>query len=135
MEAASCSRRCKEKNTKEKRKRCLKQCKKTPSLPQSAQLGGVGPQITESFQLAAGRYQATANIVVTVASIGSFVPLSNFIVWVYGPQEFSDLVFNELPRGSGGFQYQGIVQLPADGFYFFNVEDIEGSWNIQFSTI
>jgi hypothetical protein len=137
VEADACTRKCKKKESKDKRQKCLKRCKRKdknqqplpppPPPPQAVQISGTGPQITAPFHMVAGRYIATASI--------SATETDNFIMWLHGPgASFTqDLVVNEIPEAPGNYQYQSVIHIEDTGSHFLEVSDANGSWNVVFA--
>ncbi|MFT4038808.1 MAG: hypothetical protein QM692_11555 [Thermomicrobiales bacterium] len=129
-DATRCLKQCKKKK-KDKRAACKQKCKKAaPSnFPRTAYVSGPGNGISASFPLAAGRYQisATHN---DVSQYGE-----NFIIHLWGPKDYEGFIFNELEFEPGYFQYQTIEQIPYDGTYFFEAQDVGGPWTISVAPI
>jgi hypothetical protein len=131
---------CKKIDDKKKRQKCLKKAKRNTangtlpppppsSLPRTATVSGSGPGVTESFPLAAGRYLISATHTEARPNGG------NFIVHLWGPNEYEGFIFNELPFDPGTYQYQDVEELPDDGSYFFEVEFAGGPWSISVGPI
>jgi hypothetical protein len=132
-EADECTQRCKLKGSKKKKKKCIKKCKKQaanqPSYPRTASFNGVGPTITSSFRLAAGRYRISGTHTDTGDGSG------NFIVHLWGPQGYEGYIFNELEFDPGTFSYQVVEEVPYSGTYFYEVQYANSNWTISMSPI
>jgi hypothetical protein len=131
--AMTCAKVCKNKKDKAKKKKCLQRCKAdgvgTPPLPRAASFSGHGPTITGSFLLAAGRYLISATH--TDTDIGS----GNFIVHLWGPNDYEGFIFNELEFTPGTYAYQTIEEVPYDGSYFYEIQDANSAWTLTMGPI
>ena len=128
--ATRCLKQCKKK-PKAKRAACKKKCKKTATSnwPRTAYVSGPENGISASFPLAAGRYliSATHN---DMSEYGE-----NFIIHLWGPKDYEGFILNELEFEPGYFQYQTIEQIPYNGMYFFEAQDVGGPWTMRVSPI
>ena len=115
--------RRRKKNKKNKKKDKKKQDKTT--YPKNASVSGVGPGLTSTFLLAKGIYRARATVVATSSTGGLF------FADLYNSRGLVDYVFIENPENPGTYQFEDIAQVPADGTYFFHIEEAEGSWSIS----
>jgi len=131
--AVNCARLCKNKKDKFRKQKCLKRCRAdavsaTP-LPRTASFSGTGPTITGSFMLAAGRYLISATHTDTDNGSG------NFIVHLWGPNDYEGYIFNELEFDPGTFAYQTVEEVPYDGSYFYEIQYANSAWTLTMGPI
>lgn len=111
------------------RKKKKKKDKKKPnvrtSYPRNANVSGVGPGVTSKFSLAKGIYRANATVVATSSTGGLF------FADLYNSSGLVDYVFIENPEYPGTYQFEDLADVPADGTYYFYIEEAEGNWSIS----
>lgn len=131
--AVTCAKVCKSKKGKFKKQKCLKRCKNdavsAPPLPRTASFSGHGPTITGSFLLAGGRYLISATHTDTDSGPG------NFIVHLWGPNDYEGFIFNELEFDPGAYAYQTVEDVPYDGSYFYEIQYANSAWTLTMAPI
>jgi hypothetical protein len=86
---------------------------------------GTGVDVTETFTLEPGRYRV----------IGSVQPdeTGNFAVYLIGPGDFEELLFNEIPEAGIPWEGETSVRITQAGEYAVQVDIAEpGPWSFQF---
>ena len=85
---------------------------------------GTGVDVTEAFTLEPGRYRV----------IGSVQPdeEGNFAVYLIGPGDFEELLFNEIPEAGIPWEGETSVRITESGEYAIQVDVAEpGPWMFQ----
>jgi hypothetical protein len=85
---------------------------------------GTGVDVTEAFTLEPGRYRV----------IGSVQPdeTGNFAVYLIGPGDFEELLFNEIPEAGILWEGETSVRITESGEYAIQVDIAEpGPWTFQ----
>ena len=85
---------------------------------------GSGVDVTEEFTLEPGRYRV----------IGSVQPdeTGNFTVYLIGPGDFEELLFNEIPEAAIRWEGATSVRITEPGEYAIEVDIVEsGPWTFQ----
>jgi hypothetical protein len=85
---------------------------------------GTGVDVTEEFTLEPGRYRV----------IGSLQPdeTGNFAVYLIGPADFEELLFNEIPEAGIRWEGETSVRITEPGEYAIQVDIAEpGPWTFQ----
>jgi hypothetical protein len=85
---------------------------------------GTGVDVTERFTLEPGRYRV----------IGSMQPdeTGNFAVYLIGPGDFEELLFNEIPEAGNPWEGETSVRITESGDYAIQVDIAEpGPWTFQ----
>ena len=90
---------------------------------------GTGNVLSDPFTLEEGRYRVTAQ----VSSSGDY---TFFQLFVYGPNNYEDIVFNEMSEGGGDMELSTMMTLPQDGEYYFETGNTQGlPWAITFDKL
>jgi hypothetical protein len=85
---------------------------------------GTGVDVTETFTLEPGRYRV----------IGSVQPdeTGNFAVYLIGPGEFEELLFNEIPEAGTPWEGETSVRITESGEYAIQIDPAApGPWTFQ----
>jgi hypothetical protein len=85
---------------------------------------GTGVDVTEEFTLEPGRYRV----------IGSVQPgeTGNFAVYLIGPGDFEELLFNEIPESGIPWEGETSVRITESGEYAIQVDiAVPGPWTFQ----
>jgi hypothetical protein len=85
---------------------------------------GSGVDVTEEFTLEPGRYRV----------IGAVQPdeTANFTVYLVGPEDFEELLFNEIPEAGIRWEGETTVRITEPGEYAIQVDIAEsGPWTFQ----
>ncbi len=85
---------------------------------------GTGVDVTAEFTLEPGRYRV----------IGSVQPdeTGNFAVYLIGPGDFEELLFNEIPEAGNSWEGETSVRITESGEYAIQVDIAEsGPWTFQ----
>jgi hypothetical protein len=85
---------------------------------------GTGVDVTEEFTLEPGRYRV----------IGSMDPeeTGNFAVYLIGPGDFEELLFNEIPEAGNPWEGETSVRITESGDYAIQIDTAEpGPWTFQ----
>jgi hypothetical protein len=90
-------------------------------------VSGTGSFVSDTFQLAAGRYKVSATVEVT--------DFDGFSVTVYAPDGDRDLLFNEIIDEGGTWTGSAVYDAPATGEYFVEVSNTTSSWSLVFEPI
>jgi hypothetical protein len=87
-------------------------------------ISGFGLEVSDTFTLEPGRYQATATVNVT----GSF---DGFAAYLHGPGGYRELLFNETIEGPQQWTAESIVATEVAGEYFLEAVNTESEWTIE----
>lgn len=92
-------------------------------------LKGTGSTVSSSIRLDAGRYKVTAKVNVN--------GVDGFAVWIYGPGDSKDLLFNEVieQSGTGTWSSSQVFEAGDGGSFYVETTNTESSWTLTFDPL
>lgn len=93
-----------------------------PSSSGGVQWSGSGIAVSDAFRLSPGRYRASATV--------TTIEFAGFACVLYGPDDYWELVFNEVIDGAGTWTGESVIEVDAAGEYYLEVSNTTADWSL-----